>query len=248
MDSLTFGSLFTGIGGMDLGFEQAGMECVFQIEQNEDCLKALEYHWPRVPKFNDVRSFCGNEIDHHPNVLVGGFPCQDLSVAGFNKGLKGERSKLWYEFLRIIRIYLPRYVVIENVSALLNRGFAAVLSGLAKVGYDAEWQIVKASDFALPHSRERLFIIAYPHQELRRQCQRLGIEQNRETEIFQSSHRQCSQVRVQAADGFIGVDDGVSRRIYEKAVCGIGNAVAVPVAKWIGQLIVKHNETFWGDQ
>ena len=246
MDSLTFGSLFTGIGGLDLGFEQAGLKCVFQIEQNEDCMTALKYHWPAVPKFKDVRSFCGNEVPQHPKVLAGGFPCQDLSVAGFNKGLEGERSKLWYEFLRIIRVYLPRYVVIENVSALINRGLPAVLGGLSKIGYDAEWQIIKASDFALPHSRERLFIVAYSHTELRRQCKRLGIEQDWETEVFKSSYRQCDTVRVQAADRFVGVDDGVSRRVYEKAVCGIGNAVAVPVAKWIGELLTKHNDKYWG--
>lgn len=241
MDKLKFGSLFSGIGGMDLGLEQAGLRCVFQVEQDEDCLTALRYHWPDVPKFEDIRTFIGNEPIERPDVLAGGFPCQDLSVAGFNKGLSGERSKLWYEFFRLICVFRPRYVVIENVSALINRGLRTVLCNLAEIGYDAEWQVIKASDFALPHSRERLFVIAYPNSLIRSQCARLGIEQDRETEVFKRSRGKRSQVRVSTFDHLIGMDDGLSRKIYQQTVCGIGNAVAVPVAKWIGSLITSHN-------
>ena len=173
-----------------------------------------------------------------PDLLCGGFPCTDLSVCGKGEGLAGERSGLWFEYLRIIRELLPRYVVIENSTALLVRGIEDVLRGLSQSGYDAEWQVIRASDFALPHRRERLFIVA--HSNGLHGTTRMGAEPNRTREIFPRSLQERLPIRVQASDRFVGVDDGIPGGIYGDRGHAIGNAVVPQVATWIGKRIVEH--------
>src|SRR5882724_9140205 len=158
---LTFGSLFTGIGGMDLGLERAGMICKWQVEINEYASKVLTKHWPNVTRLRDVRDV-GRHNLAAVDLICGGFPCQDISNAGKRAGIDGERSGLWSEYARIICELRPRYVVVENVAALLERGMGRVLGDLAKIGYDAEWRSFRASNFGAPHRRERIFIVAYP--------------------------------------------------------------------------------------
>ena len=157
---MTFGSLFAGIGGFDLGLERAGMECRWQVEIDDYASRVLAKHWPTVRRWNDVRTF-PPEGDWHVDVVCGGFPCQDISVAGKGAGLAGERSGLWYEFARIIGELRPRYVVVENVAALLTRGMDAVLGTLSEIGYDAEWHVIPASAVGAPHRRERVWIVAH---------------------------------------------------------------------------------------
>ena len=118
---LTFGSLFAGIGGFDLGLERAGMVCKWQVEIDEYATRVLEKHWPTVRRWNDVRTF-PPEGDWNVDVICGGFPCQDISVAGKGAGLAGARSGLWYEFARIIRHIRPRWVIVENVRAFTKNG------------------------------------------------------------------------------------------------------------------------------
>src|SRR3990167_5596480 len=115
---MKFGSLFTGVGGFDLGFERAEMTCAWQAEKDKHCLQVLANHWPNIKRYEDVKDVGRNAepID----LLCGGFPCQDLSVAGKRAGLAGERSGLWFEFARIIGELRPRWVVIENVPGLLS--------------------------------------------------------------------------------------------------------------------------------
>tara|TARA_R110000782_G_scaffold1425_2_gene5555 strand:+ start:864 stop:1622 length:759 start_codon:yes stop_codon:yes gene_type:complete len=153
-------SLFSGIGGVDLGLDRAGMKCVAQVEQNKFALKVLNKHWPDVPKFEDVR-----EYDPEPGeceVVAGGFPCQDISNAANNRqGLGGERSGLWWEMLRIIERAKPAFVFIENVSQLRRMGLGIVLRELSEIGYNAEWETIRAAQIGLPHKRSRLFIVAY---------------------------------------------------------------------------------------
>jgi DNA (cytosine-5)-methyltransferase 1 len=157
---LKFGSLFSGIGGFDTGFEQAGMECVWQVEIDKDCQRVLAKHWPDVARFDDV-----SKVGQLPavDVICGGFPCQDLSVAGKRKGLAGERSGLWFEFLRIIDRNKPRWIVIENVPGLLSsdegRDFAAILRGLVECGYCLAWRIVDAQYDGVAQRRRRVFIV-----------------------------------------------------------------------------------------
>ena len=159
---LTFGSLFSGVGGLDLGFERAGMQCRWQVEIDPYAQKVLAKHWPDVGRWDDVRTFPPAPAeDWRVDGLIGGFPCQDVSNAGRRAGIGGERSGLWREFARIIRILRPRFVVLENVSALLARGIGAVLGDLAACGLDAEWQVLPAAAFGAPHVRERLFVVAY---------------------------------------------------------------------------------------
>lgn len=154
-------SLFSGIGGLELGLEWAGLgETLWQVEQDKYCLEVLAKHWPNAERFNDVRSI-GIEDIRGAELLCGGFPCQDISVAGSGAGLAGSRSSLWWEFDRLVGLVLPRVVVIENVSAIVGRGLSEVLCALASRGYASEWDIISAASIGASHRRDRLFIIAH---------------------------------------------------------------------------------------
>lgn len=158
------GSLFSGIGGLELGLEWAGVgHTVWQVEQNAYCRAVLATHWPDAQRFEDVREVGAHKLPP-VDVLCGGFPCQDVSNAGRRAGVvEGTRSGLWYEYARLIRELRPRYVVVENVAALLTLGLDAVLGELAASGYDAEWSCVQAADVGAPHLRDRVFVVAYPN-------------------------------------------------------------------------------------
>jgi len=158
---LTFGSLFAGIGGFDLGLERAGMRCQWQVEIDPYARAVLAKHWPDVRRHEDVRTFPPKEGEWGVDVICGGFPCQDISVAGKGAGLAGARSGLWYEYARIIGELRPSYVIVENVAALLTRGMGTVLGDLSTLGYDAEWHVIPASAVGAPHRRERVWIVAY---------------------------------------------------------------------------------------
>ncbi len=158
---MTIGSLFSGIGGLELGLERAGLGPVrWQVEADEWCQRVLSKHWPDARRFDNVVTV-GREQLEPVDVICGGFPCQDISQAGTGQGLQGKRSGLWFEFLRIIRELLPQVVVVENVAALLGRGLGEVLGGLASSGYDCEWDCVPAQAVGAPHRRDRLFVVAW---------------------------------------------------------------------------------------
>ena len=157
-------SLFSGGGLGDYGLELAGMEIVGQVEIDEYCQKILKLRWPEVPKWGDIKEVDSSDLLSkigRPDIICGGFPCQDISVAGRGVGIKGERSGLWKEMLRIIREARPRYVLVENVTALLGRGLGVVLGDLASIGYDCEWDCIPASAVGAPHQRDRVWIVAY---------------------------------------------------------------------------------------
>lgn len=166
---MTVGSLFAGIGGFDLGFERAGFTIRWQVEIDPWARAVLTKHWPTVPKYPDVREVGAHTLEP-VDVLCGGFPCQDISLAGKGAGIEGQRSGLWAEYARLIGELRPRYVVVENVAALRTRGLDRVLGDLAACGYDAEWDCVPASAVGAPHRRDRLWLVAYPHR--RRQQER----------------------------------------------------------------------------
>jgi len=126
MNPIAFGSLFAGIGGIDLGFERCGMECKWQVEINDYAQKVLAKHWPAVHRERDIRECSARNLDW-VDVIAGGFPCQDISYAGLGAGLDGERSGLFFEAIRLVSELQPRAVVLENVAALLTRGLDRVL-------------------------------------------------------------------------------------------------------------------------
>ena len=162
---LTFGSLFAGIGGFDLGLERAGMACAWQVEREPYAVRVLEKHWPNVRRHDDVCTFPPAEGNWAVDLICGGFPCQDISVAGKGLGLAGKRSGLWVEMHRIIGELRPRYVIVENVAALLSRGMDTVLGDLSQIGYDAEWHVIPACAVGAPHRRDRVWIVAYASGE-----------------------------------------------------------------------------------
>ena len=155
--------LFSGIGGFSLGLERAGMRTVAFCEIEPFCRAVLAKHWPGVPCYDDVRTLTADRLAADGigavDVICGGFPCQDISVAGKGAGLAGERSGLWVEFARVIGEVRPRYVIVENVAALLGRGHGEVLGDLAALGYDAEWHCIPAAAVGAPHRRDRVWII-----------------------------------------------------------------------------------------
>ena len=155
---------FAGIGGFSYAAEKlvGGFETTQFIEINPYCQKVLNKHWSHVPIHDDITTFTAKlgQFD----IITGGFPCQDISVAGLQKGITKEtRSGLFYELIRIIRMVRPKYVVLENVAAILNRGLDIVLRELSEAGYDAEWAVISASSLGACHQRSRWWLVAYPN-------------------------------------------------------------------------------------
>jgi site-specific DNA-cytosine methylase len=157
---VTFGSLFAGVGGFDLGFERAGLMCRFQVEIDPFCLAVLEKHWPNVQRFTDVRTVGAHNLER-VDVLCGGFPCQDLSAAGNRIGLTGERSGLYVEFVRVIRELRPDWVVIENVHHAWRQWVPVLRRALWELGYASLPIRLRASDFGAWHERARTFVVAH---------------------------------------------------------------------------------------
>ena len=193
MNDLRYGSLFSGIGGIDLGMDMAGFECAWQVEVDEHCRRILEKHWPEVPKYKDIYDVKGSELEP-VDILCGGFPCQPVSLAGERAGVDDERW-LWDEFYRLICEVRPRWVVVENVTGLLSansgRAFAGVLRDLAEGGYDAVWDVYPAGGpggVGAPHRRERIFIVAHtsiskPIKETRNVGEVSGVSQEDRKDI-----------------------------------------------------------------
>jgi len=188
---MKIGSLFSGYGGLDLAVSKlTGAEVAWHCEWEDAPSKILEAHFPGVPNYRDVSQVDFTQVEP-VDILTGGFPCQDLSLAGKRAGLKeGTRSGLWSEFYRAIQEIKPKLVVIENVRGLLSakadsgmeygpeimdqaergivlRALGAVLGDLADIGYDTKWTSVRASDAGAPHQRFRVFVIAHQRQEIR---------------------------------------------------------------------------------
>jgi DNA (cytosine-5)-methyltransferase 1 len=195
MKPLTVGSLFAGIGGFDLGFERAGFEIKWQVEIDPFCRRVLEKHWPHVRRYEDVREVYGYgtygyEGAHERrfcaldrvDVIVGGFPCQPVSLAGARRAQSDERW-LWPDFARLVGELRPGYVVVENVPGLLTAGFGIVIGDLAALGYDAEWECLPARAFGAPHIRERVWIVAYPGSERQQEWRESDSESARGREV-----------------------------------------------------------------
>jgi site-specific DNA-cytosine methylase len=183
------GSLFSGIGGIELGFEREGFETRWFVEIDEYCQRVLRKYWPNVPIYGDIRTVDFSRLER-VDILTGGFPCQDISTANpRGKGIEGERSGLWSYYKEAIRVLRPKYAVIENVPNLLgwfdiearpempepdlegrewqldieqHQALQTILIDLAEIGYDAEWNAISARGVGARHLRSRIFIVAYP--------------------------------------------------------------------------------------
>lgn len=240
---LSVGSLFSGIGGFDLGFERAGMRTAWFCERDEFCRRVLECRWPGVPCYPDVARLRGCDVEP-VDVLCGGFPCQDISLAGNGGGLDGARSGLWFEMARIVRELEPRWVVVENVAALRSRGLDRVLRDLAACGYDAEWDCIPASAVGAPHQRDRLWLVAYPARDGEEGPTAPSGPVGQRARPGGSA---CGEGAAGLAAGGAGawvepdvgrVADGVPDRVDRLAA--LGNALVPQIAEWIGRRIVSY--------
>jgi len=226
MRQFTHGSLFSGIGGFDLGFERAGFKTVWQVEIDPFCRKVLANHFPNTRRYEDITKILPFELPR-VDVITGGFPCQDVSHAGRRIGIDGARSGLWREMRRTIRNLRPSFVVVENVSGLLDRGIQRVLGEMAEDGFDAEWTVLSACFAGAPHTRERVFIVAYPQGE--RQGQLRGIECPQSRAITRYLHWPQYEPPSER------VVNGVPERL--ERLTALGNAVVPQIAEWIADRI-----------
>jgi len=166
MSKLKVLDLFSGIGGFSLGLERTGgFETVAFCEIDPFCRRELARLWPTVRQYNDVQTLSGTVLASDGiavDVICGGFPCQDISLAGNGEGIGGARSALWRHYARIVGEIRPQIVFVENVAALLGRGHGDVLGDLAALGYDAEWHCIPAAYVGARHIRDRVWIVAEP--------------------------------------------------------------------------------------
>lgn len=248
----TYLSLFSGIGGLDLGLDRAGWTCAGQVEIDPFCRRVLARHWPEVPRHDDVRT--APEwwaAEPRPTVLLvaGGFPCQPFSTAGRRLGIADERWG-WPWMLEVVRAAQPRYVLVENVPGLLadRDAFGTVLADLATLGFDAEWSLLRASEFGAPHPRERLYVVAYPP----------GVDGGARDLLGEGGERRsplavgglpglAAHQRRRAASEWLAREPGVARLAHGPSewldrIRALGNAVVPQVAEHVGRLILAHAE------
>ena len=242
--SLTVGSLFSGIGGLDLGLERAGMTVRWQSEIDPYASRVLAKHWPDVPNHGDITTIDWSTIEP-VDLICGGFPCQDISPGGKRVGISGERSGLWSEFVRALRCVRPRYAIVENSGDLTVRGLDVVLGDLCELGFDAEWSVVSACSMGAPHRRRRLFVVAY--------CP--GVDEPNEVPHHPLSDRQhpdwqgqprggCGdegrQQRWLSEPALDRVAHGVPARVVGPQLRALGNAVVPQVAEFVGRQLLDH--------
>lgn len=251
--------LFAGIGGMALGFKNAGINSIAMCEIEEFPRKILAHHWPDVPLFKDIKNLRveGGELKGDTDgsisvsdidIISGGFPCTDISVGQSMKKreyLQGSRSGLWYEMERVIRAVRPRWVVIENSSELVKRGLEEILETLSEIDYVGEGHVLQASDFGLHHRRRRLFIIAHRDEQ--------ALQRGDQESVLWKPVLQGQLGRVPARwagrwdlpvdrvmRSLNGVPSGMDR------IKGIGNAVCPKIAEEIGKAIVRRENELTG--
>lgn len=239
---LTFGSLFAGIGGFDLGFERAGMVCKWQVEINEFCRRVLAKHWPAVHRHDDVRTFPdGDPEAFKVDVICGGFPCQDISSSGKRAGIQdGTRSGLWSEYARVVRVVRPRFVVVENVADVLHRGLGVVLGDLAGMGFDAEWRCLPAAAFGVAQRRPRVFVVADSNRwRLDRGEKRHVFDEGFERRAYADGLALGERAAATAAARVRRMAGRVPRGVDRPRIAACGNAVVPQVAEWIGQRLME---------
>lgn len=240
-------SLFAGIGGFDLGLERTGgFKTVALCEIQSFPRRVLAKHWPKVPCYHDICDLTADVLSADGvtvDAICGGFPCQDISFASHaGAGLAGERSGLWREYARLIRELRPQLVLVENVSALCSRGLGDVLSDLAALGYDAEWDCVPASAVGAAHPRDRLWLVAYAPEMLgqgqRGDQSRRVLSPDGLLRFVYDQRRAHDFAAWRAAEpGVARGSHGVPNRV-DRLGC-LSNAVVPLVAEFIGQQVLE---------
>lgn len=235
---MNFLSLFSGVGGIDLGLERAGMRCVGQVEINPFCRAVLAKHWPDVPRFEDVRTVTAKDFCEPIDVIAGGFPCKQTSTAaaisGNRHGLAGRDSGLWHDMLRIIDVVRPQWCIVENVAGV-RRWAGEITRGLEAVGYEVSRPIISAARVGAPHLRRRVFFVA-------------NVDKQGLPLAWQTGPFEADGIAWGAADRntwlsslsrILRVADGVPARMDRRErIVALGNAVVPQVAEFIGRRIV----------
>lgn len=236
--ALTFGSLFSGIGGIDLGFERAGLECKWQVEIDDYARRVLAKHWPDVRRWDDVRTF-PPAGDWSVDVICGGFPCVNISSLGDRAGIAGveDGSGLWREAIRVVRILRPAIFVVENVAEILVRGASDVFGDMAASGFDCEWQCLPAAAFGAPHYRDRFFCVGVDRHSIGRYG---GALQAFSAKLPDAGRSSAIAWR-EAESRMDRIADGVPHRVDR--LRGLGNAVVPAVAEWIGRRLMEAANT-----
>lgn len=236
MGKLRVLDLFSGIGGFSLGLERTGgFETVAFCEIEEFPRCVLAKHWPNVPCYHDVRELTAERLAADGiavDVICGGFPCQDISLAGRMSGIGGQKSGLWNEMLRLISDLRPRLVIIENSPVLRSRGLEQMLGQFCAIGYDAEWHCIPLNAVDAPHRRDRVWIVAYPSGE------RDGLPP---LEISAGWHQSKHRTWWDTEPSLGRVVDAVSSEPHRLAV--LGNAVSPIIPEMIGRAIFQGMET-----
>jgi DNA (cytosine-5)-methyltransferase 1 len=238
-------SLFSGIGGLELGLERAGMTVVGQVEIDEFCRRVLAKHWPEVPRHDDVRTaaeWWGGVVRPSVDVVAGGFPCQPFSSAGRRQGIADERWG-WPWMRDVISAVRPRYVVVENVAELLRdtEAVAIILGDFADLGFDVEWDVVSACSVGAPHPRSRVLFLAYPAGG---DVPGQGPLSSR-TPGLRAEHRGSGGAPGTWPSGWLPepavdrVAHGVPRRVVRHDLHALGNAVVPRVGEVAGALIME---------
>jgi DNA (cytosine-5)-methyltransferase 1 len=228
---LSVGSLFTGIGGIDLGLERAGMTVRWQVERDPWCQRVLEKHWPNMPRYKNIEDV---GVDLEPvDLICGGFPCQPVSVAAQQKGTDDDRW-LWPEFRRVVGLLRPRYVLVENVPGLFTanggHAFGEVIGDLADLGYDAEWTVLSAADVGAPHLRKRVWIVADSDRDRRHAIHGGGLVSDEKRKHTSSITRRTNQQSRFGCNGGVAHADSegpqgresLSQRADQRAVGATG--------------------------
>jgi DNA (cytosine-5)-methyltransferase 1 len=237
---MELGSLFSGIGGFELGAEWANIQTVWNCEIEKFPKSVLKKRFPHVRQYDDIRTMQNPEWC---DIICGGFPCQDISIAGKGEGITGERSGLWSEMWRIIGNVRPNYVIIENSPMLTVRGFEQVLCDLHKIGYDAEWQCLSGRTFGIQQNRERIYCIAY--------ASKIGCVCNGKKSVFQKPYIQGKPPRIYP--GYRTRCDLPTPRTLRKhnvlpnqvdRVGSCGNAVMPLIALYLFECIKSHYDFY----
>lgn len=237
----TVGSLFSGIGGLDLGLERAGMRVIWQSEIDPYACRVLAKHWPGLPNLGDIKEVDWRQVER-PDIICGGYPCQPFSTAGRRAGEDDPRH-LWPWVRDAISALRPRYAILENVRGHLSLGGTTVLGELAAIGYDAEWSVVSAASVGAPHRRDRLFIVAYPTGSDARitEPHRMGSPAGQAAELGEPGRAGRPISDWWETEPNMGrVADGIPYRVDR--LRGLGNAVVPQVAEIIGTIVKQHME------